>query len=239
MGAPRAEDLSGKLRQALMASGADLVGYADLSALPPGPRQGLPRGVSVAAALDPGIAAKLAQGPTPAYKREYDRVNRLLDRLTGKAARLLRRAGWKAVPKAATHSGIDWDALSTPLPHKTVATRAGLGWIGKNALLVTRELGAALRLATVLTDAPLDVGRPVNASRCGKCVECGRVCPGGAVSGKAWKAGVERAAFFDAHACHRVTEENQKTLGDLICGICIAACPWTLKWLKMRAYLVD
>ena len=52
------------------------------------------------------------------------------------------------------------DNWCTPLPHKTVATRTGLGWIGKNCLLVTKEYGSAVRLSSLLTDAPLPAGTP-------------------------------------------------------------------------------
>lgn len=226
------EDISRSLREALLARGAALVGYADLTRLPPGPRKGLPRGVAIAMAMDPGIAASLAEGPSPEYKREYDRLNEALGGLARLAAEILKSEGHTAEAKAATHSEIDWDALETPLPHKTAATLAGLGWIGKNALLVTREHGTAVRLCTVLTDAPLETGAPIESSKCGTCEECARVCPGGAVSGKFWRAGMDRAEFFDAHACHKVTLEREAELGDLICGVCVAACPWTKKSLK-------
>ena len=54
-----------------------------------------------------------------------------------------------------------WGAeLSSPsqtaLPHKTIATRAGIGWIGKSALLVTAKYGSAIRLSSILTDTPIE-----------------------------------------------------------------------------------
>ena len=85
-------------------------------------------------------------------------MNDLLGSLVRRGAELLEDRGHKAKPFAATKQAIDWNALTTRLPHKTVATRAGFGWIGKCALLVTKPFGSALRIATVLTDAPLPVG---------------------------------------------------------------------------------
>ncbi len=228
-------ELSRTLGKTLLNHGACLVGYADLSALPPKSRKGLPVGVSIAVPIKAGIVTQMHRGPDAKYRREYDRLNRLLDRLVKKAASILKKAGWKAVPKAATHSEIDWKTLTTPLPHKTVATLSGLGWVGKCALLVTREFGTSIRLASVLTDAPLVTGKPVRKSLCGTCRECGKACPGGAVSGALWEQGRARSKFFNVHACHEITKANEKSLGDLICGICIAVCPWTKKRLRKKA----
>jgi epoxyqueuosine reductase QueG len=92
--------------------------------------------------------------------------------------------------------------------HKTVATRAGLGWIGKCALLVTEEYGSAVRITSVLTDAPLEVNKPVNNSNCGTCNNCVRNCPAEASSGDLWAAGMKRETFFDYLACRNKTIER-------------------------------
>ncbi len=80
----------------------------------------------------------------------------------------------------------------TELPHKTVATRAGLGWIGKCALLVTRQFGSAVRLTSFLTDAELECAVPVTQSACRGCTLCVDTCPAGAVSGRQWSTEVDR-----------------------------------------------
>ena len=71
-------------------------------------------------------------------------------------------------------------------------------------------------------------------SRCGECVACLEVCPGEAVSGRPWEAGVMRQEFFDAHACRRACREQCEPQGidETICGRCIAACPWTQRYLE-------
>ncbi len=222
------------LASQLLARGASMVGYADLRALPSDVREGMPRGVAIAVALDPEIIAGIGQGPTRPYYAEYNRANELLGQLAEVAADLLRGEGYRAIARAATNVGIDPATLSTRLPHKTVATRAGLGWIGKCALLVTEPCGSAVRLTSVLTDADLPVGEPTDASRCGHCMACVEVCPGNAPSGREWRAGLARDAFFDAHACRKAARAMaaRVEIDDTICGMCIAACPSTRDYVE-------
>lgn len=218
------------LREMLLKCGADLVGYADLDALPREARQGMRYGVSIAVALDPAVTAGISEGPTPEYYAEYQRVNELLDELSASAAELLRECGHEAIPCAATDAGIDSTTHSTQLPHKTVATRAGLGWVGKTALLVTEQFGPAIRLTSVLTNAVLPTGTPVDESRCGDCTACVDSCPGHAATGADWHAGIPRDEILNAYICRSTAVENsEKRIGIPVslCGICIAACPWT------------
>lgn len=223
-----------ELRDALVSQGAAMVGYADLQPLPSDAREGMPRGVAIAVALDPEIIASIREGPTRPYYAEYNRANELLGQLAEVAAGVLQDRGHRAIPRAATNVGIDPATLSTRLPHKTVATRAGLGWIGKCALLVAEPFGSAVRVTSVLTDAELPVGEPVETSRCGDCTACVEVCPGNAPSGHQWRAGLGRDAFFDAHACRKAARSMaaRAAIEDSVCGMCIAVCPWTRKYVE-------
>jgi epoxyqueuosine reductase QueG len=149
--------------------------------------------------------------------------------LTGKGYRALARPATFAEDKA---------NLSARLPHKTVATRAGLGWIGKCALLITRKYGSAVRLTTVLTDAPLTPAQPISASFCEHCVRCVEACPAKAHTGKNWEAGMPREELYDAFKCmNKARELSMKSFGEqvTICGLCIVACPWTRQYLKRAA----
>jgi epoxyqueuosine reductase QueG len=229
--------LGNDLEQMLLRRGAALVAHGSLIGLPPEPREGMPVGVSIGVALDPRIIGGIEKGPTPEYYVEYSRANRLLDSLSAAAAQFLEERGSRAKPLAATNVGVNPATHSTPLPHKTIATRAGVGWIGKCALLVTEQFGSAIRLATVLTDADLPVAQPVNECRCGACTACVDICPAGAPSGTHWEAGLERDAFYDAFACRAAASEIAAKAGidETICGMCIAACPWTKRYIKRRA----
>jgi epoxyqueuosine reductase len=224
-----------ELTTLLKSQGAALTGFADLHEIPPDVRDNFPSGLSIAVALDPHIIVGIEDGPNLPYFEEYKRVNQLLNTLGNRAARFLEEKGYQASNFAATNAGIDPQTFSTRLPHKTVATRAGLGWIGKCALLVTREFGSTVRLTTVLTDAGLPTGEPVDTSQCGDCTACADVCPGHAVSGRDWQVGMPRESLYDVFACRETAHEFEKTrkgVSDSICGMCIVACPWTIKYLK-------
>jgi len=226
-------DAASALREMLSGRGAAWVGFADLAPVPAEARADLPRGLSLALALNPRIVAGIADGPTDEYYEEYRRLNAALNVLAEDAAGLLRGLGHRARPIPATLDVIDRATLWTALPHKTVATLAGLGWIGKCALLVSERFGSAIRMVSVLTDAPLPTGQPVQTSRCGDCTRCRDICPGGAPTGRLWHVGMTRGEFFDAFACCRAAAEQANARGfkHTICGRCIAACPWTKKYL--------
>lgn len=161
--------------------------------------------------------------PTPAYARMYAEANRLLDAIAQRVARLLRERGYRAraIPASETLEG-ERGALS----HKAVARAAGLGWIGRHLLLVTPEAGPRVRLSTVLTDAPLPAGTPLEGS-CGRCQKCIRACPVGALHAVPYEAYPERAAALDVEACAARLERFHKhpSIRQPVCGICLAVCP--------------
>ncbi len=226
--------LSTELKTALKEAGASLVGFADLSALPAGQRAGFGYGVAIAAALEPEIINGIGNGPTKEYYDEYFRLNRLLDSLDIKAAAIIKEHGYQAFPQTRANVSIDYSNLSTILPHKTVATRAGIGWIGKCALLVTEKYGSAVRLSSVLTDAPLEADQPVSQSNCGTCSNCVRNCPAAALSGELWSAGMQREALYNASACRMKAIERtwRVSPGETHCGLCILVCPKTRSYIK-------
>jgi epoxyqueuosine reductase QueG len=227
-------DLSSAVIRELTARGADLIGIGDLTALPEAQRCGLPFGIAVAVKYPKEVIRGIADGPTRDYFDQYHMLNQKLDELVTLGARLLTEAGYHASAQTRAFVQQSEADYSTTLPHKTVATRAGLGWIGKCALLVTREFGSAVRISSLLTDAPLTPSAPVDASQCGGCTACTRACPAGAVSGNSWSPGLPRDAFFNAHRCRETAREiSGRRLGEVItlCGKCIEVCPHTRRYL--------
>ncbi|MFB3890894.1 MAG: 4Fe-4S double cluster binding domain-containing protein [Phycisphaerae bacterium] len=220
--------IGGQLRAMLLASGAANVAYGDLRGLPEAQRQGLPFGVSIGVALDARIVDEIRDGPTLEYQAEYHRANALLNKLAAEGEAVLRDAGFRASAIPATVEALPAD-LSTTLPHKTVATRAGVGWIGKTALLVTERFGSAIRFSSILTDAPLPCAAPQDESRCGDCRLCMDACPARASTGRAWRLGLTRDDIIDVRACLDSIRRRMPIVGltMTICGICISACPRT------------
>lgn len=222
-----------EITEGLRNNGAVLVGFADLSPVDEAIRQGFPRAVSFCLALASSVVAGISDGPTEDYTVEYQRLNGLLTQTGQDLAGFIQAHGWAAQARPATG---DWnqETLQAPFQHKTAATLAGLGWIGKCALLITPQYGSAIRWETVLTDAPLPIGVPVIQSQCGSCRACVDVCPGQACTGTEWRQGMPREAFWDPQACMAGMRKVSmaKLRRPAICGMCIAACPFTQGYLQ-------
>lgn len=212
-----------RIVEAAMGLGFDLFGTAslpDLAELAPGLSPGitgkLRTGIALGVFLCDGVLEDITDHPTRLYLHHYRQVNYFLDRNALELARRIEAMGARAVPVAASQT-IDWTKQRGHLSHKEVARRAGLGWIGRNNLLVTPRRGARVRLVTVLTDLPLSTGGPRERD-CGDCRDCIEACPAGAIG--------EKAGNFDHQRCYEQlkTFKNSLNLGHFICGVCVKAC---------------
>ena len=214
-------------------------GYCDLSGVTDLPFPGLGNGISMGIKLNPKIVLSLKESPGEDYTREYDEVNIRLTELAGKVSEYIKELGYNAGFIPPTQKVDDPDRLFADFPHKTAATLSGLGWIGKNALLVTKKYGSALRIITVFTDAPVTAGEPVIKSYCGDCSSCVDLCPSGAVRGVKWSQGMSREELLDTSGCFEYSRKMgyEAGPGHGICGRCIVVCPWTEKYLKREGVL--
>jgi epoxyqueuosine reductase QueG len=87
-----------------------------------------------------------------------------------------------------------------------------------------------IRISSILTDAPLETSMPVNESRCGNCAACVNACPGGAVAGNNWYAGLNRDALLDHVKCAEAAKKQAMAgfgEADTVCGKCIEVCPYS------------
>jgi len=230
--------LESELLDRAVSWGADYFGIADLSpardAIVEQGGTGIaeyPCGISIGVALLHSIVNQLLPRTERAaainYRFHcYDVVNSRLDQITSRLGSVLQRKGYKAFPVPASKR-VDDDRICAIFSHKLSAHMAGLGWIGKNCLLITPDMGPRVRWATVLTDAPLETTGGSSGERCGECRKCVDVCPVKAFTGQPFRAGEPRAARFDATKCDRYfSKMREKDAETAVCGLCLYACPY-------------
>jgi epoxyqueuosine reductase QueG len=223
-----------ELRNLLISHGANLVGFANLNGSSIDSE--LPFGISVVVRLSPELIKSIKNGPNMFYFEEYHRINKLLDKIITIGTEYLIKNGFKAFAQTTTivnHA----DDYATKLPHKTVATKAGLGWIGKCGLLVTNEYGSGVRISSFLTNANLNFGKAIEKSSCGDCMECVKNCPANAISGKLWNIDIKRSELIDVIKCNKITREiSMKKINKEItlCGKCFIVCPYTIRSLSAK-----
>lgn len=187
-------------------------------------------GISVAVPVPKHIVRDLQTAPTKEYYDTYYFLNAQLDEIVTSGAEFLMNNGYHAQANTTkvVKTNEDW---RTPLPHKTVATRAGLGWIGRNCLLVTREYGSAVRLSSLLTDAPIPFDVPITESYCGRCMVCVNRCPAKALTGKLWTPKTSREALFHKEECKKMQIQRMKQAT----GIKTDLCSLCFKWHFIRS----
>lgn len=215
-----------ELEKILKEAGADLVGFSSLgeNRSPEHPEYGY--AVTIVRKLSRAVIKTINGAPTMEYFQHYRATNARLDSIALDAVSFIENAGYLALPVAASQSTPDKkDEYRGIFPHKTGAVLSGLGFIGKNGLLIT-EYGSAVRLASVLTDMPLSAQKEIKPCLCGDCQICKKACPAGAITGELYVNGAERSTIFDAKKC----SEHMKTYKNIgrgaVCGICISVCPY-------------
>ena len=205
--------------QVLKDHGVGLWGVADIAGLHVlGDRY--PRAVSLVFPYRPLLQVYKEEDFHRLLKGVYETVYRAQDA----ASSWLGERGVKHL--VVPHGGQDPETLLAMFPHKLAAVRSGLGWIGKNCLLVTPEFGPRQCLATILLEARWPAGEPVTTDQCGDCRVCVEACPYGYIHDVNWYAGLARVELFNAHACSRTREGFIPTLGHKHeCGLCLWSCP--------------
>jgi epoxyqueuosine reductase len=191
-----------------------------------------PFAITWAIPMNPQIMVSIQNGPNQSYADEYARVNNHINELSVALSAEIEKRGFKSRPLAASLR-TDPVNIKGDFPHKTAATRAGLGWVGRHCQLITRPFGSWVRLGTVFTDLELPCGPPIERNFCGKCMSCVEACPAKALTGNAWHPGLPREEILDVRACDQWKKEHyfQYHKGHN-CGICSAVCPHGLKALK-------
>jgi len=213
--------ITGLIREELLSSGASVVGVASL------------RGVlhDDIAHLDTAISIGVDKN------LNEDTIS-LLVSLQKKAVRTLRREGYRyfSIPPDSDRIKNKFvSSLFSFFPHKMAATSAGIGWIGKNGLLINAEYGPRLSLATVITDAPLQVSSPIEFSHCGECSLCVEFCPSGSLTGNHWSRIEPFTELIKLDRCNTHKSKSRTLNGKPNCGLCINICPYGRKEVREKA----
>ena len=241
-----------RLKELLVQKGASLVGYGKIEGLYSKCDLSIPStvdsekeyfeipeypiGISIAVAIPKDIIKGISENPTMDYYNAYYDINQKLDCLANFCEEYLIKLGYSAYAQTVNRTK-EYGIFNTLMPHKTVAVKAGLGWVGKSALLVTKEFGSAVRLTSVLTNAPLKYNNKTIDVPCNNCDICKKACPSGAITGNVWDKESGRDWIFNALECRKKAREIAfENLGKEItlCGKCIEVCPYTQKYLKSK-----
>jgi epoxyqueuosine reductase len=175
------------------------------------------QGIALGKRLLDAVIEEIKDRPTTLYFHHYRQLNFFLDRGAFLLASKIQELGFQALPIPASQI-IDWKKQQSHVPHKKLGYLGGLGWIGRNNLLVNPDIGSRFRLVSILTDMPLVADKPLDQD-CGSCRACVGVCPAKAIH--------EDVADFDHWTCFEKLKEfrNSGIVGQHICGVCIRACP--------------
>jgi len=210
------------LKKFSLSLGVDLFGVADIEdikkdfSLSVGTLEKISSAVCLGLGLSRGILEDLREEPTRLYFHHYRVINASLDQAAQRVSAYIQKKGFLGLPIPASQI-IDWQNQKAHLSHKKIGYLAGMGWIGKNNLLVNKNLGSQFRLVSILTDMPFKADRQFKKD-CGECRACVKICPSAAIK--------ENAVDFNHQACFEKLKEFQKKrlVDQYICGLCVKAC---------------
>ena len=178
--------------------GVDFIYFVDISHLTDKQNKGYSTAILFGIALSKDYLKKVAANPDYVEQMkinktikndEFHLTELTTDKIADNIERFIVSNGFKAYSQSEDNilktGYYDKENRKTPLPHKTIAGLAGLGWIGKHNLLVTEKYGSAISICSVLTDAPIDSKRQkASVPLCGNCNICREICKPSAIKGE-------------------------------------------------------
>lgn len=171
---------------------------------------------------DTQMARRLAQ-PEKAYISRYA-LGRDYHKLIRKRATQLAERVQQHIGPFGYRAFVD----SAPVLEKAIAEQAGLGWIGKNTLVLNRKAGSYFFLAELFVDLPLPVDDPHASEHCGRCQACLDICPTNAFAGPYQLDARRCISYLTIELKNAIPVELRPLIGNRVfgCDDCQIVCPW-------------
>ena len=218
-----------ELKEYLMNLGVSKVGYANVKGLA-NEFIDLPNGISLVLKIPKETIQLVIDEDYEDYWKSFHKQIDILTDIAFKGEEYIKNLGHNAFALTMTRNECDMEKLLSILPYKTIATKSGLGWIGRSALFVTPEYGSAVALGAILTDMPLEFGIPITDSECDECENCQKACPVNAINPQKWNDRLNREDIIDIEACGEyIIDQYKNGLG---CTKCMSECKLTQKYLE-------
>ena len=217
------------LKEYLINSGASKVGFADVNGLA-SEFVDLPNGISLVLRLPIEAMKYLEEEDFKSYWKCFHGEIAKLTEISLKGEEYIKNLGYDAFALTMARNECDMEKLLSILPYKTIATKSGMGWIGRSALLVTPEYGSAIALGGILTDMPLEFDTPITDSECDDCTNCQDACPVDAINPQKWNDRLNRSDIIDIETCSEYIISQYKA--GLGCTKCMLECKRTQEYLK-------
>jgi epoxyqueuosine reductase len=169
-------------------------------------------------------SAKVLGQPSRAYVSRYA-LGRDYHKLMRKRLAQLAKHIEQAVGKFGFRAFVD----SAPVMERALAQKAGLGWFGKNAMLLNPKAGSLFFLGELYTDLPLPVDAPFEQEHCGSCSACRTACPTGAIVDDKVVDSRKCISYLTIELHGAIPVEFRRAMGNRVygCDDCQLVCPFT------------
>ena len=184
------------------------------------------QGVRSAIVVGLDYGGREPSGPVARYARGDDYHDVMTARLRSLHAWIEQELGTPVRGKAYVDTG--------PILERDLAQRAGLGWIGKNTMLINPERGSFFFLGALLLDLALTPDAPFEADRCGTCTRCIDACPTGAIVAPRELDARRCISYLTIELRSDIPDALQPLVGDHLygCDVCQDVCPWNVSFAQ-------